>query len=48
MNNISDHVPVQWAINYTDSIASSNIVNEQSSTPKSKVYWSKFTKDEIN
>ena len=43
-----DHVPVQLAINYTDSIASSNIVNEQSSTPKPKVNWSKFTKDEIN
>ena len=45
---ISDHVPVQLAINYSDSIASSNIVNEQSSTPKPKVHWSKLTKDEIN
>ena len=48
VDNISDHVPVQLAINYTDSIASSNIVNEQSSAPKPKVHWSKFTKDEIN
>ena len=31
---ISDDVPVHLAINYTDSIASSNIVNEQSSIPK--------------
>ena len=48
VDNISDHVPVQLAINYTDSIASSNIVNEQSSTTKPEVHWSKFTKDEVN
>ena len=48
MDNISDHVPVQLAINYTDSITSSNIINEQSSILKPKVHWSKFTKDEIN
>ena len=29
MDNISDHVHVQLAINYTDLMASSNIVNEQ-------------------
>ena len=48
VDNISDHVSVQLAINYTDLIASSNIVNEQSSAPKPKVHWSKFTKDGIN
>ena len=48
VDDISDHVPVQLAINYTDSIASSSIVNEQLSTPKPKVHWSKFMKDEIN
>ena len=48
VDNISDHVPVQVAINYTDSITSSNLVNEQSSIPKPKVHWTKFTKDEIN
>ena len=32
VDNISDHVPVQLTINYTDSITSSNIVNEQLST----------------
>ena len=48
VDNISDHIPVQFAISYTDSITSSNIVNEQSSTPKPKIHWSKFTKDEIN
>ena len=48
VDNISDHVPVQLVINYTDSIASSNTVNEQSSIPKPKVHWSKFTKDEMN
>ena len=36
------------AINYTDSITSSNLVNEQSSIPKPKVHWTKLTKDEIN
>ena len=48
VDNISGHVPVQVAINYTDSITSSNLVNEQSSMPKPKVHWTKFTKDEIN
>ena len=48
VDNISDHVPVQVAINYTDSITSSNLVNVQSSIPKPKVHWTKFTKDEIN
>ena len=48
IDSISDHVPVELARNYADSIASSNIVNEQSSSPKPKVHWSKFTKDEIN
>ena len=48
VDNISDHVPVQVAINYTDSITSSNLVNEQSSIPKPKVHWTKFTRDEIN
>ena len=48
VDNISDHVPVQVAINYTDLITSSNLVNEQSSIPKPKVHWTKFTKDEIN
>ena len=47
VDNISDQVPVQLAINYTDLTASSNIVNEHSSTPKPKAQWSKFTKDEI-
>ena len=48
MDNISDQVPVQVAINYTVSITSSNLVNEQSSIPKPMVHWTKFTKDEIN
>ena len=48
VDNISDHVPVKVAINYTDSITLSNLVNEQSSIPKPKVHWTKFTKDEIN
>ena len=48
VDNISDHVAVQLAINYTDSIASSNIENERSSTPKPKVHWFKFMKDETN
>ena len=48
VDNTSDHVPAQLAINYIDSIASTNIVNKHSSTPKPKVHWSKFTKDEIN
>ena len=48
MEKISDHIPVQVAINYTDSITSSNLVNEQSSIPKPEVHWTKFTKDDIN
>ena len=36
------------AINYTVSITSSNLVNEQSSIHKPMVHWTKFTKDEIN
>ena len=46
-DNNFDHLPVQLALNYTDSVASSYIVNEQSSAPKPKVHWSKFMKDEI-
>ena len=48
MDNVSDHVPVQVAINYTDSVTLSNLVNERSSIPTPKVHWTKFTKDEIN
>ena len=48
VDNISDHVPVQLATNYTDSIALSNIVNEQSSIPKPKANWPRSMKDEIN
>ena len=45
VDNISDHASVQLAINYTHLTAPSNIVT---STPKPKIDWSKFTKDEIN
>ena len=48
MDIISAHVPVQLAINYTDSETSSIITNEQSSTPKHKVHWSRVTKDDLN
>ena len=37
-DNIFDHLPVQLAVSYTDSFASSYIANQQSSTPKPKVH----------